>query len=259
MRLKIVISLVLSLVIFLNWGCSSVKEIKKVIPVKEKKIAKNIIKTSTPIENLYIEGKMTIENNGESQSGNFKMSIAGMDSVFMQINGPFGITVAKMYSTSDEFIFVNYFGNEAFRGTPSRKNLERVMRIPLSFNDLIHFIKCEPSENINSYQYDGMIGAEYYKAKNTEFIETLRVSTTDSLLLTLRRNSLNDKEILNIDFSNYQDFDGALLAKLVKMHFNEYDARLQIEIDEVQVNPYFSKSFQFTLPKNLKVQDINNK
>ena len=65
------------------------------------------------------------------------LSLQKPDSVLINLQGPFGIKVGSALVTRTEFMFYNSIENKLITGLSSIENLNRILHMQLSFDDLL--------------------------------------------------------------------------------------------------------------------------
>ncbi len=89
------------------------------------------------LRSLRGEGNIQIESPSFSQSAAFTVTLLRPDSLELEIKGPFGITVAQALVTREEFQLYNILQNRLYTGRTSPENLEKALRVPLTFDDIL--------------------------------------------------------------------------------------------------------------------------
>ncbi len=205
---------------------------------------------------LLIEGNMDVNMPSNNVGASVEVNINKLEEFKMNLFGPFGIEVAKLYSNSSKFIFYNMFQGEAYGGVPSSENLNKVANIALSFEDLISIMRCEiPS------------GTKQYKKKSenkesTTYHNKLDNKTTEKVIVNkfglLTKYELLDqsnKAILTVDYLDYKAVDNFKLAHKINIIFPKIAGRLEMKIDNYKINDKLEE-LQFSLPKSIKLQEI---
>lgn len=208
------------------------------------------------LTSLQIEGNMDVNMPSNNVGASFETSINKLDEFKMNLFGPFGIEVAKLYSNSSNFIFYNMFQGEAYGGVPSSENLNKVANIALSFKDLVSIMRCEiPS------------GTKAFKKKSetpdaTTYHNKLTNNTTEKVIVNkyglLTKYELLDesnKSILSIDYLDYKAVDKFKLAHKINISFPKIAGKLELEVDNYKANVKL-EDLKFNVPKSIKVKEI---
>jgi hypothetical protein len=208
------------------------------------------------LKTLKIEGSMDVEMPSMSQGASIEVRLKEQSEMGMNVFGPFGIEVAKLYASNDKFIFFNMFQGEAYQGQPSSENLNKVANISLSFKDLISIMRCEiPSFKKKFIKYKDEDESKIYinpdKSKNIE------KATIDKfgLLKKYEQSDLNGKKIFEVNFSNYRNVDKFKLAHLVKIIFPQIGGNLTIEVENYFPNQEIN-NLELKIPSSIKIKEI---
>lgn len=131
--------LVILLAAVFSFSCSGAKENTvelKQIPVKE--IKDRVNKKFNLIESLEASGSISFDSPDESGSGSIDVKIKKPDTVYVNIEGPFGISVASALITRNNFSYYNAQENVAITGPTTENNINAILRIKVSFDELIN-------------------------------------------------------------------------------------------------------------------------
>ncbi len=90
---------------------------------------------SSTARSLYVEGDITLDQNGESNSATFvmrskRLSDAGrIDSLSIEVKGPFGIKVARFLASPDGYKFTDILHGETMSGKTDAHALEALTQL----------------------------------------------------------------------------------------------------------------------------------
>lgn len=105
------------------------------IPVRDIKQGLNL--SSGLIETMEASGNISFDSPEQSGSGWIELKIKKPDTVFVKIEGPFGISIVNALITRNNFIYYNAQENKAITGPSSEINIGAILRIKVSFDELI--------------------------------------------------------------------------------------------------------------------------
>lgn len=97
---------------------------------------------SAKLTSLNCEGSISIDTPELNSSGSITVSINKPDSIFTKIEGPFGISIADVLITRNNFIYYNIRENTVIKGSSNTLNLGAILRLKLCFDDLINGYSC---------------------------------------------------------------------------------------------------------------------
>lgn len=220
-------------------------------------LTNNIKKFNTLAINTDIE----INSPEKDFNVNADFKFAKKDTLNSTINGPFGITVAKMVSTTDTILVYSILENKVYNGKPDQQSLNRAININLGFTDLINILITEIP--------NGFEGFEYFQA-NKDGNEVLRRIDKERglefIVLDKNNNSLiqyqykgNDGQTkMNVMYGNYKIIDGMNFANSIEIQLPLQNSKIKMNFTEIINNPIFDSSLMFKTPKNSEIIRIND-
>lgn len=123
------------------WGCSSSSSLRTSARTVTPELVQQSVRTNQErVRSLKGSGNITLETPEIAQSGSFELMLRKPDSVFVKLEGPFGIEVGAALLTRKEFFFYNSLQNRLISGTMNASNLRRILRVNLSFDELLNMI-----------------------------------------------------------------------------------------------------------------------
>ena len=82
------------------------------------------------LQSVELEAGLSVTIQGETNSAECSMKIGGRDSLSMEISGPFGISVARLFADKQYFLFHDMLQGRAIEGIPSQEQLSEVTFMP---------------------------------------------------------------------------------------------------------------------------------
>ncbi len=101
-------------------------------------LKKLVNENSKKLHSLDADGDISIESPNISNSGTITVSIRKPDSVFTKLEGPFGVDVANVLITRNNFIYYNVMDNKVITGPSTQRNLGIIMRVKMDFDDVLN-------------------------------------------------------------------------------------------------------------------------
>jgi outer membrane lipoprotein-sorting protein len=122
-------------------GCSSSKSLRTAAgTVAPELVQQSVRNNQDRVQSLKGSGNITLETPEIAQSGSFELMLRKPDSILIKLEGPFGIEVGVALLTRRDFFFYNSLQNRLISGTMSASNLKRILRVNLSFDELVDMI-----------------------------------------------------------------------------------------------------------------------
>ncbi|MCB0729085.1 MAG: DUF4292 domain-containing protein [Ignavibacteriae bacterium] len=95
-------------------------------------------KNSKKLSSLDADGEISIDSPELSNSGSITVSINKPDSVYTKLEGPFGIDIADLLITRDNFIYYKPMDNTVIKGPSNSHYLGIIMKIQIDFDDIVN-------------------------------------------------------------------------------------------------------------------------
>lgn len=206
------------------------------------------------IQTVSAEGSITIDSPEMYNSGSIEFGISKPDSAFIKINGPFGISIARVKISRQNFIFYNVQENYVIKGSTTPINLGAVLSIKIDYDDMIHgmsaSLKIEPDENDEvifnerSVLYEiQILSAGGMKKKY--FID----KETGNLI---KYTSDNAGEVVDVEYMEYARISGINFPRKIFINNKQKNQNLTIDLSDISLNsgyPYFRLSY----PKSSRI------
>lgn len=184
------------------------------------------------------------------------IKIGGVDSCSMNLIGPFGVNLGRLYSDKERFIFFSTMENTAMEGSPTAENLEKAMRLPMSFYDFIRLLRCEtpghPADfSLTEYEDDPDL-LLFKNNNNDSFIEYALYSPEESSMVQYQRKLSDGTLILNVHFREFENVDGFRMPKIYSFTFPEIGGSVKLDVSGMEINNFDNEPFSFELPVGIK-------
>jgi hypothetical protein len=244
--MKKILSIIIIAVLF--YSCSSVKEQQSELNADFKELSK------VTADNLEFTGRVKLDLDGQSYSLSTDIYCASEDSVLMILKAFMGIPAAKMYSNPDYFLAYNALENKAFVGEPTKENIEKAVKIALSYNDMISLLR-----NIPNMAMDYKISEEgtnskeilYYRYFNDKYIEYVKYNTEQNYISQYQQKSSDNKLLLNVFFEEPKLVGKRNMPFKITAVLPEAKSSVSFNFDEIKIVEKFDKEFNFSVPQNV--------
>ena len=202
------------------------------------------------IHSIAGEGRISIETPEISQNGSFVLTLQKPDSLLIMLQGPFGIKVGTALVTRTDFLFYNSLENKLITGLSSTENLDRILHVRLSFDNLLNlfaggtFLETDLHAPDETHIEDDQFVFIYASA------DTRRKYWIDPMTMFIRKiQFLNQsgKVALEQTFSNFEDVNGVAMPTTIRILQPNSKQRLTFTYSEVLVNTK-NLHLTFTIP-----------
>ncbi|MDX9758252.1 MAG: DUF4292 domain-containing protein [Bacteroidota bacterium] len=243
------------LILLLFVGCASTPAIDTSGPIDPREIMRRVEERGRDIRALTGSGKISVETPEFSGGGSIQVRLLKPDSLQLEINGPFGVTVARGLVTDRDFQFYDGMNNTVATGETNAKNLQRVLRFPITFADILAVLTGSMGFAAAPRDIDPvgrLDGGSYLlewrgEAESLEYAVDIR---TLAVLRFTRRNAEGEilEEFRFRDFRSHAGIDVPHILALTRPMENE---SLTIVYDRVTIND-FPMVFDFSYPRSAR-------
>ncbi|MCX6120857.1 MAG: DUF4292 domain-containing protein [Ignavibacteriales bacterium] len=204
------------------------------------------------IHSMTGEGRISVETPEIAQSGSFTLTLQKPDSVLINLQGPFGIKVGSALVTRTGFLFYNSLENKLITGLSSVENLNRILHVQLSFDDLLNLFAGGAFLENDFHAPD----ETYIENDQCVFVftssKTSRKYWIDPTTLYIQKVQFLDqsgKLALEQTFNNFEDVNGFAMPYTIRVIQPKTRQRLTFTYSEILVNTE-QLHFTFTIPSN---------
>jgi hypothetical protein len=206
------------------------------------------------LKTLDIKGNIASSYQENENSALCRISISGVDSVSMSLIGPMGIALGRFFATPNYFLFFNAINNEAVEGSPNSENLQKAIMMPMSFIEFARLVRGETPGKPENFVPDTSSGKLkiYKNFEEKGFVEYV-VLNDDRNIVQYQRKLRDGTLILNVFYSDYDSYDGIVLAKKINFEFPQVPGRIALNVDKYIVNDSANnKPYSFKVPDSIK-------
>jgi outer membrane lipoprotein-sorting protein len=204
------------------------------------------------IHSMLGEGRISVETPEIAQSGSFTLTLQKPDSVLINLRGPFGIKVGSALVTRTGFLFYNSLENKLITGLSSVENLNRILHVQLSFDDLLNLFAG------GAFLENDFHAPDETYIENDQFVFVFTSSKT-SRKYWIEPTTLNIQKVQFLDqsgklaleqtFNNFEDVNGFAMPYTIRVIQPKARQRLTFTYSEILVNTE-QLHFTFTIPPN---------
>jgi outer membrane lipoprotein-sorting protein len=206
----------------------------------------------TRIQSIQGEGRISVETPEIAQSGGFILTLRKPDSVLINIQGPFGIKIGSALVTRNEFSFYNSLANQLITGSTSIENLNRILHVQLSFDELLNvfagggFIKDDLRAPDETRMEDGKF-VFIYTSSNTS--RQYWIEPTSFYIQKVQFLDRSGKVTLEQSFNDFEYVDGIAMPYIIRITQPKSQQMLTLTYSDIMVN-VDQLHFTFTIPQN---------
>jgi Domain of unknown function (DUF4292) len=204
------------------------------------------------IHSLTGEGRISIETPEIAQSGSFILTLQKPDSVLINLRGPFGIKIGSMLVTRTGFLFYNSLENKLITGLSTAENLNRILHVQLSFDDLLKlfaggtFFETERATPDETRIEDDQC---VFIFTSPESSRSYWVDPVTRYIQKVQFLDQSGKLKLEQTFSDFEDADGISMPRSIRITQPKARQRITFTYSEIFINAE-QLHFTFTFPPN---------
>jgi hypothetical protein len=199
-----------------------------------------------------LSGKSRISIETPEFSGNFFADILynDNDSLLINVSGPFGIGVGKMFLGKKRFIFLNQFSNQFYSGDTDYFKNKNFLQFPLKIQEISNFFTGKEiikNMKIIDYEIDGDLF--FIQGKNGSISYNIWINNIAGRIKKIEY--LNQKKVILVkEYDKFFKFDNTYFPKHIKLSRPEEKQVVSVYYDRLILN-------QRILPSefNIKISD----
>jgi hypothetical protein len=204
------------------------------------------------IQTIQGEGRISVETPEIAQSGAFILTLRKPDSVLINLQGPFGIKVGSALVTRTGFSFYNSLENKLITGSTSIENLNRILHVQISFDDLLNIFAG------GGFLDDDLRSPDETHIEDDQFV-FIYTSHNSSRRYWIEPTSLYIQRIQFLDrsgkltleqtFNDFEDVNGIAMPYAIRITQPKTQQMLTLKYSNIMVNVE-QLQFTFTIPQN---------
>lgn len=228
--------------------------------VKALSFIKKINYNSSLIKTLELEGDIEYENSQNSNSGSLYAVILKPDSCYAKIRGTFGITGVIMLITRKQFTYYNVIDNFVIKGTPTEKNLGTILRVYISFDNLMDIISASfllPDSLSKDTKFLFTNSGLMISIKDSSNIrKEYWIDTTTATLQKIKTYDDSSRVDYEISFSDYKNIKGIKFPFSIDFKRELKKEYLWLKYTDVKFK-VDKVDFKINIPKSAKIYNWN--
>lgn len=205
------------------------------------------------LRSLDADGEISIESPTISNTGSITVSIQKPDSVFTKLEGPFGVDVANLLITRNNFIYYNVMDNKVITGPSSQRNLGIILRVKLEFDDFINAFSGKYTFN------DSLENAEVVLEDNN-YLVTMKldkevrkywVNAEDFYVTKIGSYDKDGKTKLEVLYENFYQSDDIFFPKKITINRPKENQNIWLSYHTEKFNQN-KLSYKLKIPKSAR-------
>jgi len=206
-------------------------------------------------------GTIAVKSPKINNSANFRVVIHKPDSIYLSIMGAFGIELAQVLVTKENFSFYDALENTVYEGVANDDMLKDIFHIDLPFNDIIDAFVGSVNLTQNLYKVPDEYKVDYDQYVLTYVDSFMNAKTqyrVDVRELGITKYTLWDKEgnlALEGNYSKFNVLQGVPIPYKIEVDRTQEDQHISINYKNMEANNP-DIYIDFTIPKDAAVIKI---
>jgi hypothetical protein len=212
-------------------------------------------KRAREFRSIKSTGTLSASMKNARQTVQFEGRLLGKDSLLILLYGPLGITVGKLQSVPKFVQFYFALDNTLYEGEPTRKNFERMIRVPISYDEIVTFLRGDVPGGASGFVLSASerVNELTFTRQKDSTVETLMYSCTEQILLEYHVKNLAGQDLVDVVWSNPITVANIRLAQDIIMQFPQQEAKLTIQLSSPELNTT-NERYSFVPPSGVPVK-----
>ena len=245
-------------VILFYISCSSPRYVLNKQKVTFTELLSGIEDEQNKIFSLSGESRISIET--PEFSGTFFADILynNNDSLLINVSGPFGIAVGKMFLGIDRFIFLNQFSNQFYSGETKNFKNKNFLQFPLKIHEISNFFTGkEIINNMKILDYD--IDGDLYFIHGINGTLNYNIWIDNVTGRIKRIEYLNEEKIILVkEYDKFFKLNNTYFPKHIKLSRPEEQQVVSVYYNKLILNQKIPPSeFIIKIPDSARQIDLN--
>ncbi|MFH0991552.1 MAG: DUF4292 domain-containing protein [bacterium] len=191
------------------------------------------------IHTLSGAGNLTVESPEFAQSGSFEVYLKKPDTIFLKVEGPFGISIGSGLLTPTRFQFYNSLSNQLISGSMNAANMKRVLKVEVEFEQLIALFtggsfaagdQGEPS-SISKAEESIVLNFDHVSGRHQYWIDP-----STSLITKIFQYDLTGKPRVELRYANFRVVENSQLPAAVRIIQHNERRMMAVVFSAIVVN-----------------------
>lgn len=203
-------------------------------------------------------GTLLVNSPLMDNKASFKVTLVKPDSIYLTIMGPFGIQLAEVLVTENNFIFYDALHNTAYEGRVDENVLRDIFKINLPFSDIINAFVGSVNLTKHLYKSPTKYSVDYDKYVLT-YVDSVnnrtseyRVDIRQLGITSYKVENLSGDVLLDGKYSDFNLLDNVAVPYTIEVKDKKDDQSVSIKYKKMRANdPDIYIDFQ--LPKDATI------
>ncbi len=223
-------------------GCASTPVTERPEILSPERLINRMEANRRKIKNFEGSGTITVKTPNFSNSASFTVTMIKPDSINLQIRGPFGIELANILVSKNEFNFYEALSNTLYKGHVSDDILREIFKVKLSYNDLMDAFAGAVNLSNRLYRapsdfqvlYDRYFMA--YADSSARVTASFYININDLAITEYKVTDFKNNILLEANYSSFKMLENLPVPYQIKTENKSEKQFLTIEYKEIKAN-----------------------
>ncbi len=231
----------LIIVIILN-ACAPTTKIEKEKIASPDRLIIKVEANRRKIKNFVGSGIITVYNNELNAKSNFEVQLKKADSIKISFFGPFGIDLAEVLVSSNNFLFYDIINNKIYKGALKNDVLQKILKINLTFGDVIDALtgSVNLSDKLRKQPDQFEYEKGFYKLTYIDSINSIKkiylINANNLSIAESSIHSLDGEKLIEGKYSNFQTIDNVRIPMEINLNNYRNKEHLKIQYKNISIN-----------------------
>ncbi len=256
MRIQILIVL---LNILFVWNCAGPKKVTPDLSkVTYRQLLENNARWQQSISSLKGDARISLDSPKYSGNFNTEILLTGHDSLLINVKGPLGVEVGRVFVGRDRFIFYNQMENQFLTGTTDEFVGKNFLQFPVDISQLRSVFLAQDQFNVLKKERFTIKDNQYYlEAHNAS--RQFNIWFDPRYLLISRIEYREDNELIYYKvYDRFTEFNAIPFPRSVNFVRPYEQQGISIYFNDLEINrPIDSDEFNINISDNAKQIDLS--
>lgn len=257
-KYAVILFLFFDFTLLLISGCVPSKPTEEVEILSAERLVNKLEANRMRIRTFEGTGTLLVNSPLMDNKASFKVTLVKPDSIYLTIMGPFGIQLAEVLVTENNFIFYDALHNTAYEGRVDENVLRDIFKINLPFSDIINAFVGSVNLTKHLYKSPTKYSVDYDKYVLT-YVDSVnnrtseyRVDIRQLGITSYKVENLSGDVLLDGKYSDFNLLDNVAVPYSIEVKDKKDDQSVSIKYKKMRANdPDIYIDFQ--LPKDATI------
>jgi hypothetical protein len=243
---------------FLLTSCSSPKQSESVELLSAERLINKLEANRRKIRSFEGTGSIYVKTPAFDNGASFRIVVQKPDSIYLSIFGPFGLELAQILVSKNNFTFYEAMHNTAYTGKLTDDILKEIFKIDLPLSELIDAFTGAVNFSTRLYKEPTLftvVEDKYiltYVDSTAQTITRYTIDVKDLSIIATRIEDFKGNPLMESDYSSFVILETISAPQNILMKQESKRQSLNIEYSKINANRRNIK-IDFSIPENADI------